>query len=367
MFDFIPVHDYTSYFNYAVLIMVVIAVWQCHTQSILRNDVVQLNAMWGSFIVIVLILYMGGRQVSGVFGDTINYAHGFRAIDPHKPIVWQWSTEWLFYNLMQVFAKYSNIHAFFTFCSAVYVGTLWYAMRRVFKSYYYIPFLVIISMFTFWAYGVNGVRNGMGSSLFILALTFPESPLVMILLTVIAIGFHKTVIVMAIAAIVAWFLKDNRYYVVLWLLCIPASLFFGMQLQLLLASSGMLSDDAYTGYLTGSNLVGETVQYAMVFHWDFLLYSAMTVAVGCYFIYYRKFRDEYYEWIFNIYLLLNAFWIIVIRSTYSNRIVQLSWFLMPIILIFPFLKQRFWVDHEKKLGYALLAFYAFAFYYNILR
>lgn len=31
------------------------------------------------------------------------------------------------------------------------------------------------------------------------------------------------------------------------------------------------------------------------------------------------------------------------------------------------MKQRFWQNHEKIQGTALLVFYAFAFYYNILK
>lgn len=47
------------------------------------------------------------------------------------------------------FAKYSDIHTFFLLCAFIYVGSLWIAMQRIFKSYYYIPLLVIFSMFTF--------------------------------------------------------------------------------------------------------------------------------------------------------------------------------------------------------------------------
>lgn len=71
--------------------------------------------------------------------------------------------------------------------------------------------------------------------------------------------------------------------------------------------------------------------------------------------------------IYNTFLITNAFWVLVIRAAYSNRFAQISWFIMPIILIYPFMKQRFWQSHEKILGAALLVFYAFAFYYNILK
>lgn len=192
MIDFIPVSEYAHYFDVTVLCMVLTAVWQCHTGSVLKKETVSLNAMWGVLFTLILILYMGLRPVSVYFGDTVNYAKGFyTAANSCDPFSWQWEGEWLFHNLMQWFAKYSDIHTFFLLCATVYIGSLWLAMQRIFKEYYYIPFLVILSMFTFWSYGVNGIRNGMGASLFILAMTYVNRPPVMIGLCVLAAGIPQ--------------------------------------------------------------------------------------------------------------------------------------------------------------------------------
>lgn len=37
MIDFIPVSEYAHYFDVAVLCMVLTAVWQCHTGSVLKK------------------------------------------------------------------------------------------------------------------------------------------------------------------------------------------------------------------------------------------------------------------------------------------------------------------------------------------
>ena len=47
MIDFIPVSEYAHYFDVTVLCMVLTAVWQCHTGSVLKKETVSLNAMWG--------------------------------------------------------------------------------------------------------------------------------------------------------------------------------------------------------------------------------------------------------------------------------------------------------------------------------
>lgn len=370
MFDFVPVAQYTHYFDIAVLVLLLIAVWQCHKGIIFKQDTVEMNANWGAVVAILLILYMGLRPVSGLFGDTINYARGFYEVQRSgKPFSFSLGGgDWLFYNMQDFFAVYSDIHSFFLLCAAIYVGSLWMAMRRIFRNYNYVPFLVVIMMFTFWTYGVNGIRNGMGASLFILAVSYINTPWVAAVICFLAVGVHKSVLLMVAASALTWFVKNSYYYLSAWVMSVLVSYLLGGRIQAYLSTLNVLSgDDRFSGYLTGSNMVGEVVQMSMVFRWDFLLYSSIAVAVGYYFIFRRNFKDEYYHWLFNTYLVCNAFWILIIRAAYSNRFAQISWFIMPIVLIYPFMKQRFWQHHEKMLGYALLLFYAFTFYSNILK
>ena len=56
MIDFIPVSEYAHYFDVTVLCMVLTAVWQCHTGSVLKKETVSLNAMWGVLFTLILIL-----------------------------------------------------------------------------------------------------------------------------------------------------------------------------------------------------------------------------------------------------------------------------------------------------------------------
>ena len=366
MFDFIPISDYTMYFNYAILIMVLVAFWQCNTGISLQKNTATLNGVWGVLFTVLLILYMGLRPISGVFGDTINYAAGFYDIQRSvHSFEWVWEGEWLFYNLIGWFAKNSDIHSFFLLCAFIYVGCLWLAMYRIFKGYYYLPFLVVLGMFTFWAYGVNGIRNGMGASLVILAMTYVNRLPVMIGLCLLGVGCHQSCWLLIAAGALAWFVKNSYLYLAGWIACVGASYAVGGRIQTFLANFISIGDDRFYGYVSGTGPVD--IEMSMTFRWDFLLYSAMGVFVGYYFIFRRNFKDEYYHWIYNIFLTANAFWVLVIRSAFSNRFAQISWFIMPIVLIYPFLKQRFWQNHERMLGLALLVFYAFAFYFNIVK
>ena len=367
--DFVPVLQYTYFFHVAVLCLVLLAFWQCASGNILKQNVVEFNAGWGFILAVLITLYIGLRPVNAVFGDTMNYASGFEELK-YSPFVWRWEGEWAFQNAMRWFAANSNINIFFLFCAILYVFPLWIAMSRIFGNYSYIPFLVVLSMFTFWSFGVNGIRNGIGASLIILAMTYVESIPIMTILCILAAGFHNSVYLMIGAGLLAWFIKNSYYYLVAWVVCVIASFFVGETIQAFFASVGFGGDDRFTNYLTMTTeqyLRGEGVYVRTGWRWDFLAYSLMGVGVGWYFIFRRKFQDEYYHWIYNCFLITNAFWVLIIRAAYSNRFAQISWFIMPIVLIYPFMKKRFWLNHEKMLGYAILIFYAFAFYSNILR
>jgi len=367
MIDFIPILKYTYYFDITILCLILIALWQCHNGSILNSKSVFLNAQVGIILLFILILYMGLRPNHYSFGDTIMYAKWFDSLqESNHDFSWTWHNEWGFHNLIQWFAIYSNRHLFFLTCSIIYIGSLWLATIRIFKQYYYIPFLIILCMFTFWDYGVNGIRNGLGASLFILAITYINRPIIMIAICIIAASFHNSIYIMICAGIISWYINNSKYYLYLWMFSIISSYFIGEQIQSYLGEHLVIDGDLrLSGYLTGDNMIGETVKLTRGFRWDFLIYSSIPTIVGFYFIFRRNFKDEYYHWIYNIYLITNSFWIIIIRAAYSNRFAQISWFIMPLVLIYPFMKQRFWHNHEKVLGFAIIIFYAFTFYYNI--
>ena len=367
MFDFVPIENYTNYFDIAILILILIAFWQCSVGSVLKKDTASLNATWGFIFAIVLILYMGLRPIDNQFGDTVNYASEFRMIQ-NGTERWGSGNDWLFSLLFHWFAKFTTIHAFFLLCSIIYVGALWLAMNRIFKGYNYLPFLIIMCMFTFWNYGVNGVRNGMGASLFILAITYTENIPLMFFLAFIGAGFHSSVYLMIGAGIMSWFYKNSYTYLIAWVLCIVLSYVAGGTIQNILANLPFFSfDDRFQDYLTQETDELNMIYVSGIFRWDFIAYSSLGTLIGYYFIFHKNFKDEYYHWIYNTYLALNAFWILIIRAAYSNRFAQISWFVLPIVLIYPFLKKRFWLNHEKYLGYALLIFYAYTFYENFIR
>ena len=70
--------------------------------------------------------------------------------------------------------------------------------------------------------------------------------------------------------------------------------------------------------------------------------------------------------LFNIYLFANAFWILVIRANFSNRFAFLSWFLLALVICYPWLKFYFEKNQHRKLGMIMLAYFGFTYLMNII-
>lgn len=364
MVDFVPIHLYTDFFNLLVFILVVFVVFESFSGKLFKPEVRAVNSIIATAVIIIVILYMGLRPISSAFGDTIVYAESFYRLQMniHDFRILN-DGEWFFNTIMFWFAKYSNIHTFFLFCAIVYVGALWWAFKRIFQEDFFIPFIVAMAMFTFWSYGVNGIRNGMAASIIILALTFRQNITMMVILSVLGVGVHKSMYLLLAAAAMALFVKDTKIYFWIWVGCIVVSIIAGNTVANILAGSNLIGDDRFASYIAGDNT--QDIFSYKGFRWDFLLYSAVPVIVGCYLIFKEKYTDRFYIWLFNIYLMANAFWIIVIRASFSNRFAQISWFLIPLILTYPFFMKKFWNDQPVKIGWLVIISYIYTFYFVI--
>ena len=357
------------YFQYIVFFMVLWSIIQCARGVVFNNQIVSIDQLLGMLVAAAIILLMGMRPVDMAYGDTVNYASGFNKIANNNSSL-RLTKEWLYDIITYYCAKYGSLRSYFTIFAILYVVPLWLAMRRIFKEYNFIPFVVIISMFTFWMYGVNGIRNGVGASLFILAMTYTENIPLMVIIALFGAGIHNSVYLMIAGALVAWLWNDSRVYLAVWLICIIVSYFYGNSIQTWMSgfADSVAADNKLTSYLNYNeqSMRSEGMFVSMTFRWDFLAYSALGVAIGTYFLIFRYFKDQYYQWIFNIYLICNSFWVLIIRAPYSNRFAQISWFILPVVLVYPFIRERFWVNQERMVAVGLLIFYAFGFITNML-
>lgn len=305
------------------------------------------------------VLWIGLRPVSSAFGDTTNYALEYARLDPYSVHV-NWSSEWV-WELLKNGCKAAglSIHAFFTIIAAGYVMSALCAVKSLMPDDPMLGTVFVLASLMFFPFATNGLRNGLACHLFLLAMAFmlKDKWLPGILVSLMAFGIHRSVMLPIVALVTALFLSRNvKKFIVFWLASILISLIAGGTFESFFASLGF--DDRMTQYTT---LVSNEFSHEG-FRWDFLLYSSLPVLMAWYVCIKQQASDNWYDVICTVYLLCNAFWIMVIRSAFSNRFAYLSWFLYPIVIAYPLVNLVIRYDQDRFTGLVLLAYSAFSMF-----
>lgn len=360
MFDFIPIQEYTPIYFYLLLMVVLLTFLQTQIKSIGSSLVLRYNKYFGDLMFVFVVLYMGLRPINGIFIDMMNYNRTFeRYAEGQLQLLDE--NDVLFQVFTMMLSSLVNAKAYFFICATLYIVPLYIVCKKWFKEYWFYGFLFLIGAFSFWAYGVNGIRNGIAGSIFILAIS-REKRLWQIFWFIIAINFHKTMLLPVLGFVVATSYEHPKRMMLFWLLCIPVSLISSGFFENLFASLGF--EDERLSYLTDEANVESFSSIG--FRWDFLVYSATAVFAGWYYIVKKQYKDKLYFLLFNTYVFANAFWILVIRANFSNRFAYLSWFMIGLVIIYPLLKQPIIKSQHKIIGLVLMIYFFFTFFMNVI-
>lgn len=360
MFDFVRLDWYTPIYYHIILIVVLITF--LHTQALQinsRRNIAYITIM-GALVFCFVVLYMGFRPISKVFVDMPGYAYFFERAQEGNPM--DFDIDFGFFQFVNWSSKLMSVTFFFFVCALLYVLPLWTVSKRWYKKYSFYGFLFLITSFSFWTYGTNGIRNGIATSLFLLALSYANKKYILIVLLIVSCSFHKTMVLPTFAYILTIFYNNTSSYLKGWLIAIILSLLFGGFWVSFFANLG-LNDQRIESYLT--NDVNEAFSN-FGFRWDFLLYSATGMFAGWYFIIKRGFVDKFYHRLFNVYIISNTLWVLLIRANFSNRFAYLSWFMLGIIIIYPFLKHNFFKNQHAVIGRVLLIYFIFTYMMNVI-
>jgi hypothetical protein len=307
----------------------------------------------------VLIFWLGNRPLSGYyFGDTSTYALSYIGNDGGS-VNADWSREWVWALLVSSCRTAGlSVSWFFTVVEAGYVVVALWAVKRMMPDNTLLGTLFVISSLSYYSYGINGIRNGLACHIIILGISFLADRKYMLcaVLFLTALGIHRSTMLPIAASVAgAFFLKSPKYAVYAWMTSIFVSLLAGGVVTSFFASLGL--DDRMNSYIDTSNDMSGFSKTG--FRWDFLLYSAMPVLMIWYICVKRQVSDTWYDLIATVYCLSNAFWIMVIRSSFSNRFAYLSWFIYPIVIAYPLANLEVWDDQDKKIGAILLTYCGF--------
>lgn len=320
------------------------------------------------------ILFFGLRPVSIMFGDTTVYdklynnmqSYGVYRMnlleDGSIDVSNSAGSDWLFYTVMFLCAQVMSVNFFFVIVMFFYVTMMYQGCLKLDYKHGATLMLFCIGAFSFYGYSVNGLRNGVACSFIILALArfcrgekyWPA------ILAFIALGCHKSVALPIVCALFTYYVRKPKYMYFIWVGSIFLSLSIGGYLSNLLTLIGF--DERLAQNLQSGADVEQSwgVEMENRFRWDFLLYSSMPIVLGWYAIFKQKVYNNTYLILLGTYIYANAFWVILIRSLFSNRFAYLSWFLYPIVLAYPLLNLPvFKKQHSNKTAWILLAHFGF--------
>lgn len=365
-FSFIPATLYSPIYNWLIFGLCMIVVFRNYNvednRLIYAPTSLPISAI---LLTLFLILLIGMRPSSYVFGDSYFYEHTYRtfAYDYESPNL---SSEWIWHN-MNTWCKDMglSVYNFFLIVDIFYFGLMLLCCWRLFPNNTWIAVLFFFASFSCYTYSVNGIRNGMGTSIVLLAVTFliekDWKKYISIPLMLIAFGIHRSTSLPSLAALAAFVIKEPKYAIRFWIASIVISLLLGNYMGNFFAGLGF--DDRMDSYFQGQENIREMSRFSGTgFRFDFLIYSAMPVLMTWYVTVKRNFKDRAFNIIAITYILANAFWVMVIRASYSNRFAYLSWFIYPLVICYPLLRMNIWEDQDKKTAQILLAYAGFTFF-----
>lgn len=316
---------------------------------------------------IILILFLGLRPVSYHFGDTINYAASYRdlqyGITHYDPD----ASDWLFYWFMGKASQLMSVNIFFLIIELGYIGCTLWACKRLMRNNVWVALLMNLVAFSFYSYGINGIRNGLACSIMLVAFSYILGPsrekIIAAILCFCAYNIHHAMALPILMMVVSTFILPRfrnslKLTIAFWILSIFLSLVAGDWLEDFFANLGF--DDRLNSYITSDDYDDQFSDVG--FRWDFLLYSVMPIILGWYVVVKKQVSDKTYLMLLNTYILCNSFWVMLIRASFSARFAYLSWFIYPILLAYPLLKLPIWRRQGDNLNWIMLANLGFTYF-----
>lgn len=358
-----PLESYTTIYYNFLLLMTLVVFFASFSSALDSSSNLKGKNVFGFFIFVLVLLYMGLRPISFRFGDMGIYNIQFKGFQ--MGIEPDYEKDVLFQYFQYNFSKIGSASMFFFTCAFLYIYPLYSFSKKVFKDYWFYSFFMLIISMSFWAYGTNGIRNGIATSLFLYGLS-REKKLYVFLLLILSVFIHKSMLLPLLAYVVIYFYSNPKVYFYSWLMAIPLSLLIGGFFSTFFLNLGLVEEKSISNYLGEFNQASEAVVLKVGFRWDFLLYSATGVFAGWYFVFKRKFTDHFYNIILSLYLIVNAFWILVIRANYSNRFAYLSWFMLGAVIIYPLLKNKFFEHQHRVVGIIILFYFVLTYLLEVV-
>lgn len=233
----------------------------------------------------------------------------------------------------------------------VYVFSYYYIGKcKLGKQHVAYYLLLSAGCLGFWSGSTNIIRAGFATSLFFMSLCFEEKKKsIYVAFSLFAIMVHNSVIVLVAAFFLTKYYQKFKVYVWIWLAFLAFSSVNALNpiVSFLSSHTGEVGDRvalyAYNIDQTEADNYGNSG-----FRIDFILYSALAIIYSGWIIIKQKYDDVFYMRLSCTYIIVNCLWLVMIRVTYADRFALLSWSLISLIILYPYMNPYNRLPFNKK-------------------
>lgn len=190
--------------------------------------------------------------------------------------------------------------------------------------------LAFLSVYSFKWMAVNTVRSGIaiGFGLLFVSSLYLKETKKYILYGFIAVSFHVSALIFIVSGVAVKYFRQNVIWVFIYFVSSLVS-FLGFGVQNIPFFKQLER--------AGSYIEGEK-DYQTGFLFTYWLYNTL-IAIYCMLLG-KKIKDEYYNFLFCLFLVLSSIYFLCFHIPFSDRIGVFSWALIPLLVSYPFLNNR---------------------------
>lgn len=330
-----PLYYHTFYLVFVALLSVILIVNYNNrytlTNGIKGQDVISV------IVLILIVVFIGMRPNHIVFQDSVAYARWYDGMEGES---FNWAIDEnnvLYTSLLFFIASLKlGVNTFFIIIAFIYFGGIMLCCRLLFKKHSLYAFVAYLAAFSTYSYSVNGIKAGAAAAIFLVGLgLIKHNKWWSVFFVLLSYGFHHSMIMCIIAYfVVSLYNKNTKHYFYLWAFC-----FF-------IAAAHIIAFQNYFGSLLadhgdkGAIYLLDGTGYRTGMRYDFVLYSAMPIWIGYIAKFKKKIISKNYDFLLHLYMLTNSMWMLCMYASFTNRIAYLSWFMYPIVLLYPFVSSE---------------------------
>lgn len=331
-----------QYYIYIYMLIVSLCTFnviKTYKANLLRSK--QQDFITGLILLVIITLFIGLRPISGeYFVDMRAYEQTYNAYYNTIFFFRYNTTNVIFDNILPFMASMRiPIELYFLFIATLYFAFMFVACQRLFPKDGLAAFVVYLGAFSSFSFGTNGIKAGLAASFFLFAISFKEKLWISIPLVLVSKGLHHSMTIPIVAYLCTVLYNKPKLYFYFW--------FFSLVMAAAHITVFMNFFSQFTDEHGADYLLGDMDTY-IGFRPDFVLYSAAPVWVGWKALKKIPKISKTYKQLLCMYLLTNSTWMLCMYANFNNRIAYLSWFLYPVVLVYPFLNEN-WQGNRVRL------------------